>query len=57
MEVTLPKIRVSEAQNGDSNAGIAGVESPTTVTDGGQPARPHSTTSTESMWFFFITPA
>jgi len=49
METTLPKIRVTDAQNGDGSVGTSAVESPTTVADGGQVARPISTTSTESM--------
>ena len=48
MEATLPKIRVTDAQNGDSSVGITDAELRTTASDGGQTARLHSNTSTES---------
>jgi hypothetical protein len=46
----LPKIKVNDPRNLDgSAAGAAGLESPSTTTDGGHSGRPKSGSSSEGM--------
>jgi len=47
MEGALPKIRVTDPQNGSAGSGL---DSPSTTTDGGQSIRPRSATSSEGNW-------
>lgn len=51
-DAAMPKIKVTDTQNLDgSPTQPSGVESPSTTTDGGQSARPKSTTSSEGKMF------
>lgn len=49
-DAVLPKIKVNDPRNLDGNAaGGAGLESPSTTTDGGHSGRPKSGSSSEGM--------
>jgi hypothetical protein len=50
----LPKIKVIDTQNlnGSGHGNTAGIDSPSTITDGGQSGRPKSSNSSEGMFSF-----